>query len=122
MPVTDLNQLSATFAAAFNAGDAGALLDLYESDATLVAQPGKTAVGHEDIRAAIEAFLALQFKIEIETKSVLTGGIDLALVRSSWRLKSGESVTMSGESIEVLRRDDTGAWRYAIDNPFGDAT
>jgi SnoaL-like protein len=46
------------FEEAFNAGDLDALMELYEPDAALIAQPGSVAHGGEQARAALQGFLA----------------------------------------------------------------
>ena len=48
---------------------------------------------------------------------------DLALVTAQWQLamtdQEGKTVTMNGQSVEVLRRQQDGRWLFAIDFPFG---
>ena len=48
---------------------------------------------------------------------------DMALVTSQWQLSAtgpdGKPAEMSGRSIEVLRRQNDGSWRFVIDEPFG---
>jgi ketosteroid isomerase-like protein len=46
------------FEEAFNAGDLDGLMELYEPDAALIAQPGSLANGSEQTRAALQGFLA----------------------------------------------------------------
>ncbi|MBV6430999.1 MAG: hypothetical protein IANPNBLG_01121 [Bryobacteraceae bacterium] len=118
MPVTELDKLHSAFTTAFNAGDVEALMDLYESDATLVPSPGKTVSGSDAIREALTAFLGMKLTIEMGPQSVLTGGTNLAVFRNPWQLKRGSEVAMSGQAIEVARRGAGGVWRFVIDNPF----
>jgi uncharacterized protein (TIGR02246 family) len=117
MPVTDIHKLHDAFVEAFNAHDLDALVELYEVDATLVPQPGLTASGHEAIRHALTAFMGLGGKLQLETTSVLVAG-NIALLRGSYHLKSGDHVLLAGNTIEVLRRHSDGNWYYVIDNPF----
>ena len=48
---------------------------------------------------------------------------DLALVTAEWQLAmtgpDGNPATMTGQSVEVLRRQPDGRWLFAIDFPFG---
>ena len=110
------------FQKAFNAGDLSGLMALYEPDAVLIPQPGAQPVrGTQAIRAALEGFLALKGKVELQTRHVVQHG-DIALLRSAWRLKGssdGKPVEMSHASAEVVRRQPDGSWRYIIDHPFG---
>ncbi len=98
-------------------------MGLYESDAVLIPQPGAELVrGTQAIRAALEGFLALKGKVELQTKHVVRYG-DIALLRAAWRLKGtgpdGKPVEMAHGSAEVVRRQPDGSWRYIIDHPFG---
>jgi uncharacterized protein (TIGR02246 family) len=113
----------ALFQKAFNAGDLQGLMALYEPDAILIPQPGAEPVrGTQAIRSALEGFLALKGKVELDTKHVVQHG-DIALLRSAWRVKGtgpdGKPVEMSHGSAEVVRRQPDGSWRCIIDHPFG---
>jgi uncharacterized protein (TIGR02246 family) len=110
------------FEKGFNAGDAEALMALYEPTATLVPQPGTVISGHAAIREALQNFLALKGKIKLETTYVLQSG-DIALLRSQWHLTGtgpdGNPLEMSAKSAEVARRQSDGRWLYVVDNPYG---
>ena len=110
------------FAKAFSAGDLESLVSLYEPDATLVPESGKTVAGRDAIRETLQGFLTLCSNFRTEVRSVVTTG-DLALVRSDWSLvgtgPGGYSVDLSGHGVEVVRRQPNGTWLYVIDNPFG---
>lgn len=113
----------AEFQKNFNAGDLQGLMALYEPDAVLIPQPdAKPVTGTQAIRSALEGFLALRGKIEMQTKHVVRHG-DIALLRGTWRLKGigpdGKPVEMVHGSAEVVRRQPDGSWRYIIDHPFG---
>lgn len=124
MPAHQPEDLHRLFAEAFNAGDADALLALYEPEACLVPQPGELARGTDALRAAAGAFLALQGRIELRTRRVLQVG-DLALLYGQWTIRGtgadGQAVELAGRDVEVVRRQADGTWRYVIDDPFGDA-
>ena len=116
---SDLHRL---FAAALNSGDADAVLELYEEDATLVPSPGGVpATGKAAIREALSGFLALKPNLRIDTVSVIEGGLNLALLSSRWVLEGtgpdGSPVELRGTSSEVARRHKNGNWLYAVDDP-----
>ncbi len=113
----DVNQFHAAFMAAFNARDVEAVLGMYEEGAVFVARPGMMVSDAGGLRQAVEGFVGSGFDLVLETKDVLVKG-DVALLRASWKLQSGEMVMMSGETVEVARRQGDGCWKYAIDNPF----
>jgi uncharacterized protein (TIGR02246 family) len=123
MPAKSPDEIHPLFEKAFNAGDSDALMELYEPDATLVAQPGSVVRGLNEIRAALGGFLALKGTIKLDTKLVLTVG-DIAFLANNWSLEGtgadGEPVTLGATTAEVARRGDDGNWRYVIDNAWGD--
>ena len=110
------------FERALNAGDMEALLALYEPQASLMPSPGSVVVGAPAIREALAAFIAGKPKITITPRLVSETG-DLALVTAKWDLAidgpDGKRAKMNGSSVEVLRRQPDGSWRFAIDMPFG---
>jgi ketosteroid isomerase-like protein len=81
------------------------------------------ARGSEQMRAALQAFLALKGHITLDTKLVVTVS-DLAYLSNTWSLSGtgpdGNPVTLGATTAEVARRQADGTWRYAIDNAWGD--
>jgi uncharacterized protein (TIGR02246 family) len=122
MPARDPKDVDRVFADALNAGDLDALVALYEPQATLTPEPGKTVVGHAAIRAALAQFVAGKPHIELVPRVVAQTG-DLALVCARWKLSmtgpDGNRAELAGQSIEVLRRQPAGDWLFAMDEPFG---
>jgi uncharacterized protein (TIGR02246 family) len=122
MRVEIAEQIDDAFAKALNAGDLDGLMQLYEADASLMPSPGHVARGTEAIRAALAQFISAKPRISVKAKALAHSG-DVALVSAEWQLEvdapEGERVTMSGRSVEVVRRQADGSWRFAIDFPFG---
>jgi ketosteroid isomerase-like protein len=56
MPATTPEQIHRLFEELFNDGDIDGLMELYETDAALIAQPGSVAHGSEQMRAALQGF------------------------------------------------------------------
>jgi uncharacterized protein (TIGR02246 family) len=108
----------------FSAGELDALVGLYETEATLVPQPGEVVTGIETIREALSAFLATQPTFNLEVRKVLQTG-DIALSFADWTLSGtgpdGEAIEMAAQTSDVLRRQPDGSWRIVIDNPYGSA-
>jgi uncharacterized protein (TIGR02246 family) len=102
--------------------DLDAMMALYEPDATFAPQPGEIAAGHAEIRAALEALLAVEPRMEGSIEKVLEAG-NTALVTNRWRLMGtdpdGSPVEMSGTSADVLHRRGDGSWGIVIDDPWG---
>lgn len=109
------------FVEAFNSGDVGTVLRLYEPEASLVPQPGQVASGHAAIGAALAQFQALG-EMSAETRYCVQTG-DLALASASWRIKGtgpdGTPVEVEGTSADLLRRQADGRWLLVVDHPFG---
>jgi uncharacterized protein (TIGR02246 family) len=120
---TTPEQIHRLFEEAFNAGDLDGLMELYEPDAALIAQPGSVAHGGEQARAALQGFLTLKGRITLDTKLVVTVG-ELAYLSNTWSLTGtgpdGNPVVLGAMTAEVARRQADGGWRYVIDNAWGD--
>jgi ketosteroid isomerase-like protein len=123
MSATTPEQIHRLFEDRFNAGDLDGLIELYEPDAALIAQPGSVAHGGEQARAALQGFLALKGHITLDTKLVVTVG-ELAYLANTWSLSGtgpdGNPVVLGATTAEVARRQPDGSWRYVIDNAWGD--
>jgi uncharacterized protein (TIGR02246 family) len=123
MPATSPEQIHRLFEAAFNAADIDELMTLYEPDAALIPQPGSVAHGTDQVREALQRYLALKGQISLETKQVVEVG-DLAYLSNTWSLRGagadGQPITLGATTAEVARRQADGTWRYVIDNAWGD--
>lgn len=106
---------------AINRGDVEAALALYEPDATFVTEEGSVS-GHEAIRPVMEAFIATRPELTMEPKEVVRNG-ELAMTRGTWKLAGtdpdGNPIEMGGRSVEVVRRQSDGSWKFVIDDPNG---
>ena len=122
MPTKIPNELLDRWSQAFNDGDLEELLSLYERDAVFFPEPGNRCEGIEQIRASVEAWLAMNSKIEMEGIHLVEYG-NLALSKSRWSLSAispeGEAIALNGIGTEVLRKQADGSWLFAIDDPFG---
>jgi uncharacterized protein (TIGR02246 family) len=105
-------------------GDLEGMMALYEPDAAFAPQPGEMVTGRDQIRAALEGFLAVKPRTDGTIEKVLEAG-DTALVTNRWRLAGtapdGTPVRMAATSADVLRRRPDGSWGIVIDDPWGAA-
>jgi len=122
MNIQIADALYAEFARYFNAGDMAGLLSLYEPGATFVRAPGDHVSGQEGLRAALQEFLKIGGRISFRTRHAVQNG-DIALLSNEWTLQatdqSGQPMTLTGKTSEVLRRQPDGRWLYIIDHPAG---
>ncbi len=117
-------QMNTAFAEAFNHRDSERLLRLYEPGARLRAtaegpdQVGLAAV-EETLAGLLAGLLALPGRMTSRNRFCLVHD-DLALLRADWILVSDDGETLaSGSSVELVRRQADGFWRYVIDHAVG---
>ena len=110
------------FAEGVNAGDADAVVALYEEGACFVQREG-VAIGPTAIRPVIVRMLAAKPRLTCNVRTVLRAGEDLALLYNDWSLSSagpdGQTVERTGKALELVRRQPDGTWRFVIDDPYG---
>ena len=115
-------QVLESIVAGINAGDLESLMPLYESDAAFVPQPGILAHGAPRVGEALNGFISMNGKLDLEVTRVLEVD-DLALVIGVWSFEGtgadGEPVRLAANNADVLRRQGDGSWRFVIDNPWG---
>jgi len=108
---------------AFGRGDLDAVMNFYEANAALVADPtGRLVQGSEQIRAVFKQFLSLGVTAR-QVKSHVIEADDLALFLSYWSSSgidaAGSEFTRDFTATVVFRRQLGGEWRAVIDNSFG---
>jgi uncharacterized protein (TIGR02246 family) len=122
MPAKIPEDTDRLFADALNGGRIDDLVALYEPNATLMPSPGKLVSGSAAIREALAQFIMAKPKMSLNAKVVAQSG-DVALLTSKWDLamtgQDGKPANMTGQSLEVVRRQSDGRWLFVIDLPFG---
>jgi uncharacterized protein (TIGR02246 family) len=106
----------------FNAKNVSSLIDMYETDACFVVQPGQVVNGLENIRQSLQSFVDMNGKLESKVKGVIQTS-NLALVNTEWSFSGdgpdGKTVNIAGKATDVLHQQSDGTWRVLIDNPWG---
>ncbi|MFD9910286.1 YybH family protein [Streptomyces sp. NPDC059063] len=123
MPAQRPEDLPGLIAAAFNAGDPQAMLDLYEPDGILVTPPdGAQKAGLKAVAEALRPMFAAITAATITMTSALRSG-DIAMTHADWHLvgkdEAGEPLDLSGKGTVVSRRQPDGTWRIVFDDPVG---
>src|SRR5260370_36934129 len=111
MPAFPPAEIHDLFRDAFNLGDVEALIALYEPDAVLVVDR-KDVIGRENIRKALESFVARRGRMTLETRAVIESQQGLAGVHGSWVVEppngSGVEHRTRGVSTEGGRQQPHG--------------
>jgi len=110
--------------AALEAGDIETSVALYEPGAALFRKSGEVMIGHDAIRENNAALIALKPTFHIERiVTTINGDGTIATTRMKARLEgrqvNGKAVNSNIHTLEVLRKQADGSWRYVIDDPFG---
>ncbi len=108
---------------AFQRGDVEGVMQTYEPGAVVVGAPGKPVSGDQALRAMFGGFISAKARFTFRGHDVIQAG-DLALHLAPWDMTAlgpdGKPMSGQGLSVAVLRRQQTGGWRFIVDDPFGD--
>jgi ketosteroid isomerase-like protein len=106
----------------FNAKNVSSLMDMYETGACFVIQPGQVVNGLENIRQSLQVFIDMNGYLQSNVKGVVQTS-NLALVTTEWSFSGTgpdkKPVDIDGKATDILRRQSDGTWRILIDNPWG---
>jgi uncharacterized protein (TIGR02246 family) len=121
LPAHSPEEIHALIAAAFNAGDLDAFIDLHEEHAATIVPPeGRRVTGRDAIRAAVEPIFALRPSARIEVVGKLQAD-GLALTHARLDVVAGDRdqrLEVSGHGTIVSRQQPDGTWRIVLDNPM----
>jgi uncharacterized protein (TIGR02246 family) len=110
--------------AALESGDIETSVALYEPSAVLFKKSGQTMTGHDEIRKNNAFLIALKptFTIDfIKTTLNADGTLATNRMKASMSGTNAEGKKIEGEiyTLEVVRKQEDGSWRYTIDDPYG---
>jgi ketosteroid isomerase-like protein len=117
-------QCSRALFAALETGDIDTSVGLYEPGAVLFKKSGETLLGHDAIRAGNAELIALKPRFTIEfIRTTISGDGTIATSRAKATLDAiradGSPVHGNIHTLEVMRKQADGSWRYLIDDPYG---
>jgi ketosteroid isomerase-like protein len=110
--------------AAMETGDLETTVALYEPGAVLFTESGEL-LKLEQIRRHNEDFIALKPRTKIEKiATAISGDGTLATTRMTCTTaypdpKTGKEARLLTSTLEVVRKQPDGTWRFVIDDPFG---
>ena len=109
----------------FNSGELDRVAAGYTPDAVMNLGGGTLLRGPEQIRGALQNFLATKLPMTVSLISQTTTG-DTSVVIFDWRIEGngpdGNRVDLGGRAVDVLRKGADGVWRQLLDLPFGAET
>jgi ketosteroid isomerase-like protein len=110
--------------ASLESGDIETSVALYEASAVLFKKSGQTMTGHDEIRKNNAFLIALKPKFTIDfIKTTINGNGTLATnrMKASMSGTNAEGKKIDGDiyTLEVVRKQEDGSWRYVIDDPYG---
>ena len=121
MPAHKPEDCERLFAQALNRGDVEGVVELYEPDAKIRRRSGELVSGTDEIREHVKGLLSVKPTITVETSELLSSDGNLALTNAQWSmvatLPDGQSMSESGRSAEIVRRQADGTWLFVIDSP-----
>jgi uncharacterized protein (TIGR02246 family) len=109
------HELADLFMRLYSADDIDTLVTCYEDDAVFVPAPGQEARGRTQIAAALQGMRSAGFTIELAPAKLLEAG-DTAVL-SNMATVRGPGVDVTAPTIEVVRRQADGNWRWIADDP-----
>jgi|SRR5215469_5478652 ketosteroid isomerase-like protein len=121
---TEPEGVAASLIERFNSGEISAMMGLYDPEAVLIADDGRTVTDRAEIAAEFERDLSLGLPLEAKARHVFVAG-DIAEIVLDWSIDGtgpdGEHVHIGGSASDVARRGADGLWRTLIDNRRGTA-
>ena len=112
--LAEIEAIAAGFAGAVRSGDVEGFAELFTEDATYAANNGQFLGGREEILAAEAEWFQVPMKPTSRTLRAKVQG-QLAYVVQEYsnevRLPNGHTLTITGKSLGVFRRESDGRWK-----------
>ncbi|WP_167853513.1 YybH family protein [Roseovarius aestuariivivens] len=106
--------MNAAWDAAFNAGDAGAIAEMYAEDARVVTGDGMVVDGADNIGALFQKFIDSGFGQHEIVLDTVDGQDGLIYETGSWSGVGADGKTYGGKVVNVYERQDDGAWKTVL--------
>ena len=109
----------ASYNAALNGGDTGAVLPLYDDDGICMAPFSPSSIGQTALRKAYDGFFQeLKFDVRFDVDEVVVTAPDWAFARTNsagttLHRSTGKTVSEANQELFVMHKGDDGRWRIA---------
>lgn len=112
-----------TMTAAFQKNDIPSVMASYESEATVVFEPGAPVSDAAQIEQMFSGMAMVNPIFEYPAGHEVIVNGDIAMHIAPWSMTGktpdGQDIAQSGLSVAVLRKQPDGSWKMVIDNPHG---
>jgi len=105
--------------------DLDAAVALYEPEASFVVSSGQVVSGHVAIREVLQGMLDAEMTGKVDAVTVVPsadGTVAITRTKGSTKIPGpdGKPVTTLFHSVEIVRKQPDGTWRFVIDDPTGE--
>ncbi len=108
---------------AFQKNDIASVMASYESEATVVFEPGSPVSDAAQLEQMFSGMAMVNPIFEYSAGHEVIVNGDIALHIAPWSMTGktpdGQDIAQSGLSVAVLRKQQDGSWKMVIDNPHG---
>lgn len=119
---SDVRAVVEKMTADFQNNQIDAVMGAYEHGAAVLFEPGKPVTDEAMLRQMFGGMAAVKPVFKYAGHEVVVTG-DTAVHIAPWQMTAhapdGKTITQSGLSVAVLRRQSDGSWKMVIDNPHG---
>lgn len=106
----------------FENKDIDGVMSTYESNSTIVFEPGVAVTNRAEQRELFMGFIAMRPEFTYGDHEVFVNG-DIAIHLTPWNMvgktPDGSELNIGGLSIAVLRKQRNGEWLMVFDDPYG---
>ena len=119
MPALQPEECEILYAEALNRGDVEAVVALYEPDAKIRRGSGEIVSGAAEIREHVRQLLSVKPTVTLVGSVFVSSDGAVALTSARWSMTAtapdGSPMSESGQSMELVRRQPDGTWRFVLD-------
>jgi uncharacterized protein (TIGR02246 family) len=113
---------SKAFAAAINAGDVPAALELWAEDPLLLHADGQTIAGRQAIESTLEYLVSIGTRLDIQVSRTFETGmaaVGVGTLTMTATTPENRKFEQESQFLVVYTRTSDGPWRLTIDAPWG---